>query len=225
MKTHFVLVDFENVQPKNLGALQAGPFHIKVFLGASQSKITLELARALQAFGGDAQYVQVAGNGSNALDFHIAFYIGRLAATVADASFTIVSKDTGFDPLIKHLATLGIVCARVKAIADIVPAKQPAAAAPAMKAVPRKAAKAVAKTATKATQKTASAPAPARYDEVVARLIKLKAARPATLKKLSSSMLSWFKPPLAAAEVDGLLAQLAKAGKITISGTKVSYSL
>lgn len=223
MKTHYVLVDFENVQPKNLGMLQAGPFHIKVFLGASQSKITLELARALQAFGSDAEYIQVAGNGSNALDFHIAFYIGRLAATVAEASFTIVSKDTGFDPLIKHLATLGIVCARVKAITDILPVKQPAA--PAMKAVARKAAKAVAKTAAKAAQKTAAAPMPGRYDEVVARLVKLKAARPATLKKLSSSVLSWFKPPLSQAEVDALLAQLAKSGKIAIDGTKVSYGL
>lgn len=223
MKTHYVLVDFENVQPKNLGVLQAGPFHIKVFLGASQSKITLELARALQAFGSDAEYIQVAGNGSNALDFHIAFYIGRLAATVAEASFTIVSKDTGFDPLIKHLATLGIVCARVKAITDIVPAKQPAA--PAMKAVAKKAAKAFAKTAAKAAQKTAAAPLPGRYDEVVARLVKLKAARPATLKKLGSSVLSWFKPPLSQAEVDALLAQLAKNRKIAINGNKVSYAL
>lgn len=222
MKTHYVLVDFENVQPKNLGVLQAGPFHIKVFLGASQSKITLELARALQAFGSDAEYIQVAGNGSNALDFHIAFYIGRLAATVAEARFTIVSRDTGFDPLIKHLATLGIVCARVKAITDIVPAKQPAT--PAMKAVPKKAAKAVAKTAAKAAQ-PAAAPLPGRYDEVVARLVKLKAARPATLKKLSSSVLSWFKPPLSQVEVDALLAQLAKNRKIAIDGTKVSYTL
>lgn len=224
MKTHYVLVDFENVQPKNLGALQAGPFHIKVFLGASQSKITLELARALQAFGSDAEYIQVAGNGSNALDFHIAFYIGRLAATVPEACFTIVSKDTGFDPLIKHLATLGIVCARVKAITDILPAKQPPAAAPAMKSASRKAAKAI-KNPAKTTQKNVAASVPGRYDEVVERLVKLKAARPATLKKLGSSMLSWFKPPLSQAEVDALLARLAKAGKITISGNKVGYTL
>lgn len=225
MKTHYVLVDFENVQPKNLGVLQAGPFHIKVFLGASQSKITLELARALQAFGSDAEYVQVAGNGSNALDFHIAFYIGRLAAMVPEASFTIVSKDTGFDPLIKHLASLGIVCTRVKAITDIMPTKS-APAAPAMKSAARKAAvKTIAKVAAKSTQRAAVVPMPGRYDEVVARLVKLKAARPATLKKLGSSMLSWFKPPLSQAEVDALLAQLARAGKIKISGTKVSYAL
>lgn len=66
---------------------------------------------------------------------------------------------------------------------------------------------------------------PGRYDEVIARLVKLKAARPATLKKLGSSMLSWFKPPLSQAEVDALLAQLAKSRKIAIDGTKVSYAL
>jgi len=230
MKTQFVLVDFENVQPKNLGALQAGPFHIKVFLGASQSKITLELARTLQAFGSDAEYIQVSGNGSNALDFHIAFYIGRLAAAYPEAGFTIVSKDTGFDPLIRHLTTLGIVCTRVKAITDIVPAKPASAAAPVIKPAPRKATaktavKAATKTAQKSVQKAVMAPRPGRYDEVVARLVKLKAARPATLKKLGSSMLSWFKPPLDQAEVDALLAQLAKDGKIRISGTKVSYAL
>jgi len=205
MKTQFVLVDFENVQPKNLGALQAGPFHIKVFLGASQSKITLELARTLQAFGSDAEYIQVSG-------------------------ITIVSKDTGFDPLIRHLTTLGIVCTRVKAITDIVPAKPASAAAPVIKPAPRKATaktavKAATKTAQKSVQKAVMAPRPGRYDEVVARLVKLKAARPATLKKLGSSMLSWFKPPLDQAEVDALLAQLAKDGKIRISGTKVSYAL
>jgi hypothetical protein len=215
MKPHFVLVDFENVQPRNLGHLQAGRFHIKVFVGASQSKITLELARALQAFGSDAEYIQIAGSGSNALDFHIAFYIGRLAAEHPQAGFTIVSRDTGFDPLIRHLAALDIVCTRVKAITDIVPGRSAHVAtptpAPRRKQTTKKAAKA--------------APAPAHFDEVVARLVKLKAARPATLKKLGSSMLSWFKPPLSEAEVDALLAQLARAGKITITGTKVSYTL
>lgn len=36
MKTNFVLVDFENVQPRNMGLLKGGPFHIKVFLGKRQ---------------------------------------------------------------------------------------------------------------------------------------------------------------------------------------------
>jgi len=50
--------------------------------------------------GERAEYVRISGNGSNALDFHIAFYIGQLAAHEPDAYFHIISKVTGFDPLI-----------------------------------------------------------------------------------------------------------------------------
>jgi hypothetical protein len=57
-----------------------GPFKIMVFVGATQGKIPLEMARVLQAFGPDVEYIQMDGNGTNALDFHIAYYIGRLAA-------------------------------------------------------------------------------------------------------------------------------------------------
>lgn len=125
MKPHFILVDFENVQPRNLGTLKDGQHKVRVFLGASQTKITLELAQALQAFGPDAKYVQISGNGSNALDFHIAFYIGRLSALHPEATFTIVSRDTGFDPLIKHLAARGIACRRSPTLADSVAAPAP----------------------------------------------------------------------------------------------------
>lgn len=36
--------------------------------------------------------------------------IGRLAAEIPDACFQAISKDSGFDPLIKHLKAQGIVC-------------------------------------------------------------------------------------------------------------------
>lgn len=235
MKHNFVLVDFENVQPQNLGLLKAGPFHIKVFLGASQSRITLELARALQEFGSDAEYVQVTGNGSNALDFHIAFYIGRLSAAHPDAGFTIVSKDTGFDPLVRHLGALGISCRRVKAVTDIGQVKATVIAAPRVAA--KTTAKTPAKTAVKAARKAvakaspasgtnaAPKPAPERVAEVLARLGKLKTARPGTLKTLSSSLLSWFKPAINEVELAALLAHLARTGKIKVNGTRVSYKL
>lgn len=73
----------------------------------------------MQMFGPDAEYIQIDGNGSNALDFHIADYIGRLAAETPDAYFHVISKDTGFDPLIKHLKTQKILCQRSKSIAEI----------------------------------------------------------------------------------------------------------
>ena len=113
MTTHFYLIDFENVQPKALDRLKAGTCQIKVFLGQQQTRLLLELVQALQPFGSDAEYIQIQGSGPDAVDFHIAFYIGLLASAHPGASFDIISKDKGFDPLVRHLAKLGIVCRRL----------------------------------------------------------------------------------------------------------------
>ena len=128
MKTDYVLVDFENVQPKNMGLLHGGPYKIKIFVGANQAKIPLELARALQALGPNAEYMQIDGTGANALDFHIAYYLGRLASDNPGANFHLISKDRGFDPLIKHLNAQKISCRRSSSISDIFLAKAPKSA-------------------------------------------------------------------------------------------------
>ena len=54
MVTNYVLIDFENVQPRNLEILSNHPFKVFVFVGASQAKIPFELAAAMQHLGDDA---------------------------------------------------------------------------------------------------------------------------------------------------------------------------
>jgi hypothetical protein len=219
MKTNFVLVDFENVQPRNMGLLKGGPFHIKVFLGSSQGKISLEMAQALQTFGDAAEYIQVVGNGKDALDFHIAYYIGKLAAENPGASFSIISKDTGFDPLVKHLKLKHIECKRSASITDIPHLKAAAAKSVAKPVTPRA-----------APPKPASQPAPkppadsARMAQVVENLGK-RQGLPATLKTLRTTIASLFKPALADGELDALIAEMMRRGKIVVTGTKVAYAL
>jgi hypothetical protein len=104
MHPHFILVDLENIQPKALADLDRPGVQVLVFTGANQAKVRYELAAALQQLGNRAQYVKISGSGTNALDFHIAFYIGELAGRHPSATFQIVSRDKGFDPLIAHLA-------------------------------------------------------------------------------------------------------------------------
>lgn len=99
MAIQFVLIDLENVQPNTLAAVDRAQLNVIVFAGAAQQKIPDELAAALQRMGERAQYIKIAGNGPNALDFHIAFYIGVLAHSNPGASFLIVSKDAGRDPM------------------------------------------------------------------------------------------------------------------------------
>jgi hypothetical protein len=194
LKTTFILVDFENVQPKDVDLLRTGSFKIKVFVGPKQTKVPLDMARALQAFGPDAEYVQISGGGSNALDFHIAYYIGRLAAENPDASFQVISKDTGFDPLIRHLRTTGIVCERSVSIADIGKVKIP--------------------------NSSSSAD---RIDAVIDNLAKRKAAKPRSLKTLRSSINALFVNQLSDEELDGLIEQLTRRGTIKITDEGVHY--
>jgi hypothetical protein len=101
--SNYVLIDFENVQPKNLELLAEHPLKVYVFVGETQAKIPFDLADSMQLLGNNARYVKITGTGQNALDFHIAYYIGLLAAKEPDATFSIISKDKGFDPLVRHL--------------------------------------------------------------------------------------------------------------------------
>jgi hypothetical protein len=123
LKTEFVLIDFENTQPKDVTSLNGGRYKIKVFLGAQQAKVPVAMALGLQALGENAEYIQINGNGNNAVDFHIAYYIGRLAATTPDAQFHVISEDTGFDPLLKHLKERGISCQRLTSLAAVASVK------------------------------------------------------------------------------------------------------
>lgn len=103
LKNNYILIDFENVQPKNLGLLSGHVFKLIVFVGANQRSVPFDFATVLQELGENASYQKISGNGSNALDFHIAFYLGQLASEDPNAYFHIVSRDKGFDPLIAHL--------------------------------------------------------------------------------------------------------------------------
>ena len=196
LKTNFLLVDFENVQPDNVGILNGRSFRIKVFVGANQAKIPFELARTLHAFGPDAEYVQIAGGGKNALDFHIAYYIGRLAAENPDASFYVISKDTGFDPLIKYLAAKGVSCQRSIAIPDIFGSKL-----------------------------SSSEPVANNIDAIIANLAIRKTGRPKTLKTLRGTINGLFRNKLPDAELDALIEKLTKRGVIKVVDGKVNYEL
>ncbi len=119
LKTNYILIDFENVQPDAFDCANDLPIKVIVFIGESQKKISLELAAKLQALGERAEYVRISGSGQNALDFHLAYWIGRLAERDSNAYFHIVSKDKGFDPLIKHLKSSKILAQRVVQLSDI----------------------------------------------------------------------------------------------------------
>ena len=119
MLINYVLIDFENVQPKNLEILSNHPFKVFVFVGANQTRIPIELATAMQSLGTNAEYVIISGNGRNALDFHIAYYMGKLTAEDPKGYYHIISRDTGFDPLINNLKAKKFRVHRERDLAEI----------------------------------------------------------------------------------------------------------
>ncbi len=112
MRNNYILVDFENVSNIDLNSIKDKNFYIKIFIGTNQTKIPVELVLKSQELGGQVEWMQINGSGKNALDFHITFVLGRLTQNDPDAFFHIISKDTGFDPLIAYLKSQKIFCKR-----------------------------------------------------------------------------------------------------------------
>ena len=194
LKTNFILVDYENVQPQSVSLLKGGPFKLKIFVGSQQTRIQFDLAHSTQGLGDAAEYVPIEGNGRNALDFHIAFYIGRLAATEPDAFFHIISRDTGFDVLIKYLHAQKIFCKRSESLDQI----------PLLKTVGAKT----------LDDKVAV---------VVANLTARRASKPRKMKTLTSTIASLFSGQLESRELERIVAELQKRAVIHVVDGKVSY--
>jgi hypothetical protein len=218
MPTNYVLVDFENVQPASLAALATGQYRVKVFVGASQAKgrISFELVHSMQALGANAEYVKIARTGKNAVDMHIAYYVGRLLEKEPNAVVHIISKDTDFDPLIEYLHAKGSTCKRVKSIAEI----------------PKHVAARAAIHASKNVKHTPHVPTPRRpHAEKLAPIIKhlhSLSGKPATSKKLAQTIATFFKQhggELPEKTVTLLIDELVRLKYVSQTGGKVSYHL
>ena len=196
MATNYVLIDFENVQPRNLEILASHPFKVLVFVGASQAKISYELAAAMQQLGDNAQYVKIGGNGKNALDFHLAFYVGELVAKEPEAYFHVISKDTGFDPLIKHLKARKVRIQREKDLAEIPVLRMSAA--------------------TSDDEKIAA---------IVKNLAGRGHSRPRKVKTLANTINTLFTKKLEEGELISLINELQEKRYIVVSEGNVSYKL
>lgn len=196
MQTNYVLIDFENVQPKNLELLSNHPFKIYIFVGANQTKVSFDLAAAMQSLGNDAKYIKISGNGPNALDFHIAFYIGELAAKDPEAFFHIISRDKGFDPLVAHLKSRKLRVQRETDLAEI----------PILRI----------SSSTSDDEKIAA---------IVKNLISRGQSKPRKVKTLSNTINTLFTKKLEDTELQQLIAKLQEKKYIFVTDGNVRYRL
>ena len=165
-----------------------------VFVGANQVKIPFELVNSMQALGDSGQYIKINSTGPNALDFHIAFYIGRIAEKDHNAYFHIISKDTGFDPLIKHLRDNKMLAQRISDIEEII---QPQ---PVKQESPN-----------------------TQLKLIITRLNTMQSHKPKTLQGLENTISSVFSQQLNKSELSELIQHMRSKKLINTQGEKIVY--
>jgi hypothetical protein len=198
VRNNYIFVDFENVQPTSFEFPKDYPFKIIIFIGANQTKIPIELATSMQSLGHNAEYVIICGNGKNALDFHITFYLGKLYEKDPEGYFHIISKDTGFDILIKHLKEKKTLINRYNNINEIPALKQ---------------------------SNCETMPIDKKINLIVEHLIKRGNAKPRKVETLSNSINSLCAKTLSKNQLDAVIKAMVKEKLIVIDGAKITYTL
>lgn len=196
MPTHYVFIDYENVRPfaRDLAVLDAEHLRFIVFVGPEQTKLNTDLVLAMQRLGPRGEWIQITGQGPNALDFHIAFYLGRLVEQDPAARFHIISKDKGFDPLLQHLKQRKILLTRTETVTDI----------PVLKAQLKQFAN-------------------DNLQKVIDHLSRPGATKPATRKALTNTIAMLLQKEPESIEVEALMNRLQSRNFLTINGDAIVY--
>jgi hypothetical protein len=192
----YILIDYENIQPKNMDILSGHSFKVLIFFGLNQTKVSRDFVKSILQLRDRAEIIEMSGTGKNALDFHIAYYLGELVTKDPKAQFHVISKDMGFDPLIKHLRGNGVAVRRETDLAEI----------PALRI----------KETTSDEEKVTA---------IVTNLAARGQSRPRKVSTLQNTINTLFTKKLGEHELKKLVAELQKRKFITINEANVSYSL
>lgn len=98
-----IFVDYENVHHVDAAIIGGKNVHFTLLLGVQKAKLDVSVVEKLLLHAATVEWVRLKHSGPNAVDFALAYYVGR--AVIADpcGHFHIVSKDKGYDALIEHL--------------------------------------------------------------------------------------------------------------------------
>jgi hypothetical protein len=238
-----LLFDLENLRPSpgEIALVRAEQYRLWVFRGPNQKKYDAELAEAWQPLGKRVEFVRCTRNGKNALDFHIAFVMGRIVGTPdlasfagdGGAEFVVVSKDNGFDALFEYVQSLGYKAARATSLTEAV---QPQRRVESSKHAPPSAVKPAPPSATPkpspATRATTKQPAspkeklePADVERIVDHLRAHPKNRPASRRALQRHIPTIAGTSLSSELIEEAIVILEQQGVVTYAGTKISYRI
>jgi hypothetical protein len=251
MQFTYILIDFENVKPAaaDLKLIRGAEYQVRIFHGPHQNKFDADTVKALQPLGGQVEYIRSERSGKNALDFHIAFYLGRLipeakgtlTGTEKRTRFFVVSKDSGFDVLLGHLRELGYGAARVSSVREAlsdetteaaVTSYPPAATKPPQAAKLKPATTAENMPARKAKpvkpKSTPTGPQPQNatpWSRAIDHLRDHPHNRPTSNKTLERHLATLLGKETSPEVVKDLIARLQREGVVVAIGKKIEYKI
>jgi hypothetical protein len=120
MTKRLLLVDLENVHKIDLSLLDE-TYRAIIFVGAKQNPPRAASKEATAHRFQRVDFQKIEGTGKNALDFHIAFQLGRTIETAPETECVVLAADKGFDPLLSHLNKNGLSCRRVNTMGELLP--------------------------------------------------------------------------------------------------------
>jgi hypothetical protein len=189
MRPCVVLVDYENVQPTEFVEVAQAGCHVWFFVGSSQKRVSTDLPDFIARFPAQSRFIRMEKPGKNSLDFHICYYLGVAAHERPEWLYVLMSKDTGYDPLLAHVRTEGMHAQRVvtipqlHALLGIGTASRAEVGEVAPKAAPRRAPRAPAAVSAETKAAFAPKPAPAPKPSPAPRPAAAPAPKPAPASK------------------------------------------
>jgi hypothetical protein len=218
--THFVFVDFENVQQVDLGLVEGKPAHVTLLIGKNQKKIDLALVQQIRRLAAQVDLVEVGASGRNALDLTLAYYLGQAVLRDPSARFCIVSGDKDFDPMIAHLSGQGIKVVRCDSFAALPFLPRPSRTTPVKAAIPVKPSAPV-----KAAASVKAGASDDRFERLVARLQNNSGPRPKKKSSLLAHISTYFGNKLTAAEQNEKANELIRRGVLSLDAKgKIAYA-
>ncbi len=209
-RPRLLLVDFENIQPTDLAGLPED-LNVVIFVGANQKNIPLPLVASAQQLGSRVEWQKVAGEGRNALDFFIACHLGRVLERAPNTQCFVLSRDKGFDPLLRQLNAAGLACRRITSSSEL-SMKSPA--------------KTTARTELRTMTRFLSQQADARYQRALEVLRNLEPrSRPRNRKRLAQVIASVFQKKIAEKEINRIIESLLAAGLLAETDSRIEYRL
>jgi hypothetical protein len=118
-RTQYIFIDYENVSESDLSRVSGKDVRVFMILGTRHKKLPTSLFLFAQDHPEQVRIIQTPVDGRNALDFVLTLELGRMFAADPAGYFHIVSKDTDFDSVIRHLKGETKLIARHSSLLEI----------------------------------------------------------------------------------------------------------